>query len=155
SARVHSAKALLDAVGAGKIPSKDLSADLVRQLRNLEDEELQKRIADVWGLVRESPEEKKKLIEEYTKLLTSKPATPPDLALGRAVFAKTCAQCHKLFDDGGNVGPELTGSNRANLEYLLSNVLDPSAVMAKEYQPTVIAMTDGRVITGIVKGEDS
>jgi putative heme-binding domain-containing protein len=154
-ARVSSAKALLDAVGDGKIASKDLSADLVRQLRNLEDAELQKRIGEVWGLVRESPEEKKKLIEEYTKMLTQKTKRSPDVALGRAVFAKTCAQCHKLFNEGGNVGPELTGSNRANLDYLLSNVLDPSAVMAKEYQPTIVAAADGRIITGIVKAEDS
>ncbi len=72
-----------------------------------------------------------------------------DAWLGRAVFAKTCAQCHTLFGAGGKIGPELTGSNRANLEYLLSNVLDPSAVMAKEYQPSVIATADGRVLTGI------
>jgi putative heme-binding domain-containing protein len=74
-----------------------------------------------------------------------------DLALGRALFAKTCQQCHTLFGVGGKVGPELTGSNRADLAYLLSNVLDPSAVMAKEYQPTVIRTGDGRLITGIVK----
>ncbi|MFO0948173.1 MAG: PVC-type heme-binding CxxCH protein [Planctomycetota bacterium] len=154
ASRVGSAKALLQAVAKKQVASTDLSADLVRQLRNLEDDDLQKLITDSWGLVRESPEEKKKQIEEYKALVQSK-KEGVDIALGRAVFAKTCAQCHKLFDAGGNVGPELTGSNRANLDYLLSNVLDPSAVMAKDYQPTVIATTDGRVITGIVKEQQS
>jgi putative heme-binding domain-containing protein len=51
------------------------------------------------------------------------------------------------------VGPELTGSNRANLDYLLSNIVDPSAVMAKEYQPTIVLTEDGRVVTGIVRSE--
>jgi putative heme-binding domain-containing protein len=69
------------------------------------------------------------------------------------MFAKTCQQCHTMFGTGGKVGPELTGSNRANLDYLLSNILDPSAVMAKEYMPSVIALADGRVITGIVKSK--
>ncbi len=71
--------------------------------------------------------------------------------LGRAVFAKICQQCHTLFGIGGKIGPELTGSNRADLDYLLSNILDPSAVMAKEYQPSVIVTTDGRVITGLIR----
>src|SRR5439155_555773 len=73
--------------------------------------------------------------------------------LGRAVFAKTCQQCHTLFGAGGKVGPDITGSQRANLDYLLSNVLDPSAVMAKEYQPTVVRTADGRIVTGLLKEE--
>jgi putative heme-binding domain-containing protein len=93
-------------------------------------------------------------MKKYTELAEAD-ASPPDLALGRAVFVKACHQCHTLYGAGGNVGPDLTGSNRANLDYLLSNVLDPSAVLAKEYQPTVVYTDDGRVITGIVKAEDA
>ncbi len=74
--------------------------------------------------------------------------------LGRAVFAKTCAQCHVLFGTGGNVGPELTGSNRGDLDYLLANVYDPSALIGKDYQAHVVATKDGRVLTGIVRSED-
>src|SRR5205823_14937314 len=60
---------------------------------------------------------------------------------------------HTLFDAGGKVGPELTGSNRRDLDYLLSNILDPSAVMAREYIPSVITTKAGRVVTGIVKDQ--
>ena len=74
--------------------------------------------------------------------------------LGRAVFARTCQQCHALFGVGGDVGPELTGSNRADLDYVLTNVLDPSALIGKDYMAQVIATTDGRVLTGIVRAED-
>jgi len=88
------------------------------------------------------------------KLLKARPATANDLPLGRALFAKTCQQCHTLFDTGGKVGPELTGSNRADLDYLLSNIVDPSAVMAKEYTASVIETKKGRVITGIVKEQN-
>ncbi len=86
-------------------------------------------------------------------MIQSNSGKRPDAWLGRAVFAKTCAQCHTLFGAGGKIGPELTGSNRANLEYLLSNILDPSAVMAKEYQPSVIVTADGRVLTGLIKAQ--
>ena len=69
------------------------------------------------------------------------------------MFAKHCASCHKLFGEGGDVGPELTGSQRANLDYVLENVLDPSAVVPGEYRMTAFALLDGRTITGIVRKE--
>jgi putative membrane-bound dehydrogenase-like protein len=153
AARVPYATALLAAVGDKKIAATDLPADVIRQLHNLKDKAINERIAELWGTARESTAEKAAQIASYTKLVaqTSPPADP---ALGRAMFVKTCQQCHTLFGMGAKIGPELTGSNRANLEYLLSNILDPSAVMAKEYQPSVIVTSDGRVITGIVKQQD-
>ncbi len=140
---------LLAAVRDNRIPRDALSADLVRQLRNLDDPDLTQQIEQVWGVVRDTPEERLKLIAEYRAMLESPPAVEPD----RAIFAKTCQQCHVLFGTGGKVGPDITGANRSQLDYLLQNIFDPSAVMAKEYRPSVIATEDGRVITGIVKEE--
>ena len=132
----------------------DLTADLVRQLRNLKDPGLDARIGQVWGTVRETTGDRARLIARYKTMLKSKPAHAPDPAQGRAVFAKVCQQCHTLFGVGRQVGPDLTGSNRADLDYLLSNVLDPSALIGKDYLAHVIAMTDGRVLTGIIRAED-
>jgi putative heme-binding domain-containing protein len=103
--------------------------------------------------VRGSAADRKALMAEYKKMLTAPPKTPPDLAQGRAIFAKTCAQCHTLFGVGAKVGPDLTGSNRANLDYLLENIIDPSAVIPKEYTATVVEMKDGRVLTGIIRAD--
>jgi len=144
---------LLEAIGAGKIPANHLTADLVTQLRNLNDEALNKRIEQVWGIVRESPAERAKMIAEFKSLLLSPASVKPDLELGRAMYAKTCQKCHTLFGAGAKIGPDITGSQRANLDYLLSNIIDPSAVMAKEYAPHVVRTADGQVITGILKGE--
>ena len=153
AARAAYGKALLDAVAMKKVPVADVSADVVRQLKNLRDAALDKRIGEVWGIVRTTPAERVAMIKRYRAMLTSSPKTPPDASLGRALFTKTCAQCHTLFGTGGKVGPEITGSNRANLDYLLENILDPSAVIPKEYAVTVITLLNGRVITGIVRGE--
>ncbi|MEX0586776.1 MAG: family 16 glycoside hydrolase, partial [Pirellulales bacterium] len=155
ASRKSYAHALLTAVAKKSIPATDLSAELVRQLRNLNDDEITKMLNESWGTVRDTAADKAKLIAEYKKLLASPPSVVPEPAHGRAVYAKACGQCHTLFGSGGKVGPDLTGSNRANLDYLLSNVLDPSAVMAKEYQPTVIRTVDGRTVTGILKAEDT
>lgn len=154
AARPESAIAMLKAVEAKRIPGSDLSADLVRQLQFLKSDEVAGLLEKTWGTVRETAADKAKLIEEYKQLIATKAKPKPDLGRGRAVFARTCQQCHSLFGTGGNVGPDLTGSNRTNVDYLLSNIVDPSAVMAKEYQPTVVLTGDGRVVTGILKGED-
>lgn len=153
ASRPFYARALLDAVGQGTVAASDLSADLVRQLRNLDDEAVTAKIAEVWGTVRDTPADRAERIAASKEMLTSSPEVEPDVALGRAVFVKTCAQCHVLFDQGGNVGPELTGSNRADLDYVLSNVLDPSALIGKDYQAHLVATSDGRILTGIIKGE--
>jgi putative membrane-bound dehydrogenase-like protein len=154
AARQGSARALLLAVEAGKLPRGDLTADLVRQIRNLKDPELDVQLGRVWGTVRETTGDRARVIAQYKKLLTSRPSQPPDRSLGRAVFTKVCQQCHTLFGVGGQVGPDLTGSNRADLDYLLSNVLDSSALIGKDYLAHAIATTDGRVLTGIIRAED-
>lgn len=153
AARAGYAKELLAAVANKEIASTQIPAEIVRQLRNLKDAELDKRLGEVWGTVRETKADRLKLMNQYRKQLSVPGKLPPDVALGRAVFAKTCAQCHTLFGAGGNNGPELTGSNRANLDYLLENILDPSAVIPKEYAVTRLELKDGRVVTGIVKAE--
>ena len=71
---------------------------------------------------------------KFKKLLTPEYLKAADLSKGRLVFSKNCATCHRLYDDGGNIGPALTGSQRFNLDYVLENMLDPSAVVARDYQ---------------------
>jgi putative membrane-bound dehydrogenase-like protein len=154
AARREYARALLLAVGTKTVPATDLSADLVRQLRNHKDSEIDAAITKVWGTARDTTEDKAKLIAQYKKRLTAGYQQAPDASLGRAVFAKTCQQCHVLFGTGSKVGPELTGSNRADLDYVLSNVLDPSALIGKDYLAHTIATTDGRVLTGLIRSED-
>ncbi len=154
AARREWARALLAAVEAGKLPRADLTADIVRQMRNLRDADVDSRIEKVWGSVRETTADRARNIARYKAMLTSKPGRQPDPSLGRAVFAKTCQQCHTLFEVGAKVGPDLTGSNRSDLDYLLSNVLDPGALIGRDYLAHTIATEDGRVLTGIIRAED-
>lgn len=151
TARPSYARELLAAVQANRIPKTELSADLVRQLRNLNDADLNTQIEQVWGIVRESAADRVALMARLKTVIANPQGSTPDREVGRAIFAKTCQQCHTLFGTGGKIGPDITGANRANFDYLLSNIVDPSSVMAKEYQPTVIVTTSGRVVTGIIK----
>ena len=154
AARPASAIALLKAINTKRVNAIDVSADVVRSMRNLGDKAINDEIGRVWGTIRDTPAARRQAMREMTVML-AKPGPKPDLMLGRALFAKTCQQCHKLYGTGGVVGPDITGSNRANLDYLLENILDPSAVIPKDYMPTVFRLSNGRTITGIVKGQNA
>ncbi len=146
---------LLDAMERGDVPTRDLSAFTARQLLSLNDKKLSDKLTKVWGVIRPASADKTKLLSHYLALTPPDALKKADRSHGRAVFARTCAKCHTLFDDGGKIGPNLTGSQRTNPEYVLTKVLDPSAVVAKDYQMTVFNLADGRVINGIVKEENA
>ena len=59
-----------------------------------------------------------------------------------------------MYDEGGIIGPELTGSNRGDLNYLLLNILDPSGDIPDAYKMVIITTKDGQVLTGTVTAED-
>ncbi len=149
------AKPLLAAVAAGKIPKTDLTADLVRQLRNLKDDAIKTQLTELWGVMQETSPDMQKEIDRVTRLYWAGGSTPGDAPRGRVVFNKVCAQCHTLFDSGGHVGPDITGANRSDLSYLLQNILFPNAVIPNEYRATTVETKDDRVITGIVKEQNA
>jgi len=69
---------------------------------------------------------------------------------GHEIFLKTCAVCHRLYGEGASIGPDLTGSGRKDLGYLVENIMEPSAVVAADYKMSFVEMKDGRVLTGLV-----
>ncbi|MBI3860520.1 MAG: c-type cytochrome [Planctomycetia bacterium] len=144
---------LLDAVEAESIPRTDLSAFTARQLLNLRSEPLTARVNALWGVARETAADKSKLIADYKKKLTPQVLARGDRALGRAVYEQSCANCHKLFDAGGAIGPNITGAQRQNLDYLLENLVDPSGAVVRDYQMQIIETKEGRIITGLVVSE--
>jgi putative heme-binding domain-containing protein len=154
ASRAPFARALLTAVGAGKLPKSDLTAELIRQLKNLKNPDLDRQLAEVWGVVRETSPDMAKEIQRYKALYSKGGSTPGDAPRGRVVFNQVCAQCHHLFDSGGQVGPDITGANRSDLDYLLQNILYPNAVIPNEYRQSLIETKDGRLVSGIVKTQE-
>ncbi len=153
-ARPQWALALLKAIDHGELPRTVLSVEQVRQIAGFGNADVSAELDRVWGVVREPTADKKAQLENYRGRLSADRLKAADRGQGRAIFARVCANCHTLFDTGGNVGPNLTGSQRANLDYVLTNVLDPNSAVPKEYQMVVIQTTDGRVLNGIIKAED-
>ncbi len=153
TSRPSYALALLAAMEAGKVPRTDLHAYHIRQLMRFENHQLHEKIRKTWGEFRETSADKKAQIAGLKTKLSPQVMKKAEVSHGRALFAKTCANCHTLFGEGGKVGPDITGSNRANVDYLLGNIVDPSAVLGKDYRMSVLALGDGRVVSGLIQKE--
>ena len=151
ASRVSFAKALMAAVARGAVKANELPADIVRQLRAHGVKEINATLDKVWGVSRSTPATKLAEIAKYKKLLEAKVNRPDNLPRGRALFQRTCAQCHKLYGEGGEIGPDITGSNRNNLDYLLTNMLDPNAEIPNDYRTTILRTKDKRVLVGVIR----
>jgi len=150
TSRPSYAKALLEAVKAKKVPTTAISPFQARQIRSLGDESLNKLLTEAWGEIRDTPEAKKAEFAKWEGYLTKDTLAKADPAKGRMIFTAVCSACHKMYGQGGAIGPELTGSDRHNLKYLLENILDPSAVVPADFRVSVLNLKDGRTITGVI-----
>lgn len=151
--RRSSAAELASALESGTVSPDYISAFQARRMRAYGDPEINRRLDQYWGQIRESTEAKKQQIERWREVLTGDALAEADIAAGGMLFEKTCAKCHRLYGKGGTTGPDLTGSNRDNLDYLLSNILDPSAILAASYRMSTVETIDGRVLSGVVQDQ--
>jgi len=149
--RKQYADALLDAIRAKKILKSDVPAHVTRSLDLI----LGDAFSKVFGDVRKLAEDRTTLMAKYRKRITDEALESADAAKGRVVFNKTCAACHVMYGAGGKIGPDLTGSNRGNLDYLLLNSVDPSYDVPEGYKMVIIETLDGRVLNGVVAEENT
>jgi len=144
------AEALLEALKMNQIQPSAVPVQVARTLKNL----LGKKFTDVHGALPVVGAEREHLIKKYKKLCKPSAVSAADASRGRAVFQKTCAACHVLYGEGGKVGPELTGANRANLDYILLNSVYPSLDVPHAYRTVSVLTVDGRVVNGVLAEED-
>ena len=152
--RSNWANSLLEKIKKDENLKSLLSPYHAMQIRSLKNEELNTKLEEVWGVIRQSPEylsnRKKELKKELNNLSISK----ANLKKGSLLYDQQCAGCHMLYGRGGRLGPDLTGSGRTNLDYLLDNIVDPSSVVSTDYRMNVIELEDGRVLSGMISGQD-
>ncbi|QDT55632.1 Cytochrome c [Caulifigura coniformis] len=138
---------LLKAIQASAIPRTALNLNQLRRVAGFKNEETQALFRELYGAIRETRNpDRDRVIGNMRNVLDTIPGDPHS---GQAVFKKVCAQCHKIYGEGADVGPDITLNGRNNWEQLLSNVLDPSLVIGKGYQARLLATSDGRVLTGL------
>lgn len=148
--RKNYATALLTALKDGTLPKEDIPAHVARPLSSM----LGSSFTDVFGDLDELSKDKAELMERYTQLLTEKNLARADASKGRLVFAASCSACHQIYGEGGILGPDLTGSNRADLSYILLNIIEPSADIPEAYQLVTLHTKTGQMLGGTIAQED-
>jgi putative heme-binding domain-containing protein len=146
--RKASAWTLLRQVDEGKISTKEIPVDQLRHVSLHNDKQLDALVRKLWGNVSGgTPEEKLAVVRRFNNDLR---AFPGDPSRGHELFMKNCGVCHQLFGEGAQVGPELTHANRQDRDFLLVSIVDPSAVIRKEFLNYNVETKDGSVLSGLI-----
>lgn len=76
-----------------------------------------------------------------------------DATRGAAIYAREnlkCVTCHRIGDQGGRVGPNLTAIGASSpLDYVIDSLLYPAKNVKEGYNTLVVQTDDGQVLTGI------
>jgi putative heme-binding domain-containing protein len=150
ASRKNYALALLAAIKDETVPRADVPAYIARSLSSL----LGDKFTAVYGDIKALSKDKAQLIEKYKSLLTTEELAKANAAHGRTLFQAICSACHLLYGEGGQIGPDLTGSNRADVSYILLNMIDPSADIPDAYKLVTVTTNDGQILAGTLAEED-
>jgi len=146
--RLDSARQFLRAVDHGRISPKEVPFNQLRQVLLHHDEQLNRLVEKHWGRITPATTgEKRARIASINHILGQGHG---NAAIGKQLFQKNCATCHTLFGEGNKVGPDLTWTDRKNREFIITSIVDPSAVIRNEFVAYVVSTTNGRVLTGLV-----
>jgi putative heme-binding domain-containing protein len=151
SSRPRYGRMLTNALKQKTIPKGDVPVYVARQLRRV----VGSGFVETWGPIDELPSSENAAYNKYQRLLTAEALAKASPQRGKLLFQRTCGSCHKMFGEGGIIGPDLTGSNRTNTNYILSNVLNPSEEIQDDYKMVVVTTRDGRTYSGNVTGENA
>jgi len=153
SSRVPWAQQTLDAIADGRLKKDQLTAYHARQMASLGDERLNARLAKEWGSFGSSTAELRDEIVKLSAAYQSAPLWAYNVEAGAAHFKKLCAACHEPTPQNANIAPKLAGSGSKGIAYVVENVVDPNAVIGRDYQARMIVTADGRVLSGLVESE--
>ena len=145
--REESALELMAMVREKTVPQTLINANQAHKMLSLKSQPLTDLVTKHWGIVRtERDPARLQLISRMRNELRTSQGDP---VAGRVVYKKLCGQCHKIYGEGADVGPDITRNGRASFEQLLSNVFDPSLVIGAAYQGLTVVTKEGRVVSGL------
>ncbi len=144
------ARLLTEAVDTGKIPAPAITADIARALLRHGDPGVNAAVERLWKplLVTGLTPEKDR---EVARLRSVGRAGAGDASNGRTHFIARCANCHSLKDEGGRVGPDLTGYDRTSLDFWVLNIVYPSLEIREGFGSYDLRLKDGSIAHGILE----
>ena len=150
--RRSSASALLDAIADGRVDRALVPESVARSILLLDDPTLAAAVERFWGVLEgATTAEMRERIARYEGIIAGAAGNP---YVGKPLFLEHCGRCHTLFDDGGDVGPNLTSYQRDDLDAMLLAVVNPGAEVREGFETYLALMADGRVATGFLVDRD-
>jgi putative heme-binding domain-containing protein len=138
---------LLQSIEKKEVPAAHIDAKHRARLLNHKNQELRTLAAKLFsGGV---SADREKVLHDYREVVSM----PGDRAKGTAIFAKTCAACHRLHDLGHEVGPDLAALSNKTPHYLLTAILAPNQNVETRYIEYLAVTKSGRTFTGILASE--
>ena len=138
----------LEVVESGKIQANSIPPDVVRSIRLHRDPEVARLADKIWGgRGRPTTAEMEQRIQKLSAVIKGGAG---NAYTGRTLYQNTCASCHVLLGQGGQVGPDLTSFQRDDVDRLLRNIVNPSAEIREGYDYTAVHTTDGRALSGFL-----
>lgn len=140
---------LLDLVESNQVSFLEIGQTRLASLQQVKNPEIQARLQKL--IAANAPADRSKVLEEYQAALTHE----HDPLRGRELFAKNCAQCHKIGDLGVEVAPNISDSRVKTQAQLLTDILDPNRAIDNNYFSYTLVDRAGTVATGIISAETS
>jgi len=141
---------LLEAVEAGRVKKEQLTSANLLAIQGLHDAACDALLNRHWSQLKQSSADKEARIAQVRKLLSSGKGNAD---AGRDVFKTMCAICHTLNREGGKIGPELTGYERDNLDFMLPAIVDPGLAIREEFTAFTAMTRDGQTLTGFIEAQ--
>ena len=145
--------ALLDAVADGRVPRDSLAAADVKKLVLRPDAQVAARVRELFGEVQGATTgEMRAQVDRLHDAILAGSGNPYN---GKQLYNASCGKCHRLFEEGGRIGPELTSYKRDDLRRMLLNVVNPSAEIREGFENYVAITGDGRTLNGFISDQDA
>jgi putative heme-binding domain-containing protein len=145
-------RALLQAVDRGQIVKSAVPQVALQRLQAFNDLEIGKLFQKHWSGTRApTTAEMHQRIEQLMSSLQAGLGNPYE---GQKLFNISCAACHRLFGQGGQIGPDLTVFKRDDLENMLLSIVNPNAEIREGYETFLVTTKDGRALSGFLADKD-
>ncbi|HET6879077.1 MAG TPA: PVC-type heme-binding CxxCH protein [Pirellulales bacterium] len=145
--------ALLEALDAKQVDAATISREVARKLTVHREpriaELVQKHFGNIEGATTGQMQEQ---IARLTDAIRNGPGTPYS---GKKLFTANCGKCHTLFEQGGQIGPNLTSYKRDDVANMLVNIVNPSAEVREGFETYQAVTDDGRVVSGFLVDRDN
>jgi putative heme-binding domain-containing protein len=117
------------------------------------------KLAAMVGDALRQPANAGRLAPEAVAALAAEVRERGDAKRGRDIYRRAdlaCTACHRVGDEGGQLGPDLTNLGSAQpLDFIIGAVVEPQREIKEGFETREVRTTDGRVLVGFRRAAEA